>query len=240
MSSGPHENETEQKVPVTLSSCIGNDIVDISLSENLKKSANLKLTQRVLSATEQVVLLSAEHKELTFLSMWAAKESAYKLLKKVYPDLLFSPSRFEVSGAEGLQRNQKTQGHVNYASDIQLGIDWEISEHWIHCVALAQNNPPRFTKMIEPISDDLIKGEFCPEELVSIYSDQSKAVRNLAKRLLRKHNINNARIIRHKEQRRYSPPLIYVNNKLIKNFDLSLSHDGKFMAAVLASESEAQ
>ena len=222
---------------------IGNDILDIASSENLTKYSNERLVRRVLSINEQKQLSESNCPELVFLALWTAKESAYKLLKKRDSGLLFAHAKFEVRGADNFVDKDMNPGLVTYALNPQsaavvLDVEWERSDNWLHCVARCPDSPAPYIQSIESISSDLIKGEFSNEEQRSIYSDQSKAVRNLAKRLLRKHKIDNAHIIRHEEQRRYSPPWIYVNNKRIKHLDLSLSHDGKFMAAVLAGEFE--
>ncbi len=218
---------------------IGNDIVDITSRENLARASNERLVRRVLSTTEQAHLSDSISPELVFLAQWAAKESAYKLLKKRDPDLLFAHTRFEVRGAHTINSQKLNSGTVTYAltahSDpIPVDVEWELSRHWLHCVARSPDNPAPYTQSIEEISDKLLSDEFSRAELVSIYSDQSKAVRNLAKRLIHNRGIPGARIIRHEEDRRYSPPQIYVNNKRISYLDLSLSHDGKYMAAVLA------
>ena len=218
---------------------IGNDIVDITTLENLAKASNERLVHRVLSTTEQKYLSGSTCPELVFLAQWAAKESAYKLLRKRNPDLLFAHARFEVHGAHHINSQNKYTGKVTYAltphsDQIRVNVEWELSQHWLHCVARSPDNPAPYTRSIEEINDALISGEFSRAELVSIYSDQSKAVRNLAKRLLYDRGIHNASIIRHEEERRYSPPWIYVNNRRLSHLDLSLSHDGRFMAAVLA------
>jgi len=220
---------------------VGNDIIDITSPENLVKHSNERLVLRVLSVDEQSQLLKSNRPELVFLAQWAAKESAYKLLKKRDSNLLFAHAKFHVTGADSYIEKGKNPGQVTYAKNSQddnevVNVEWQRSDSWLHCIARCPITPAPFIYCIELISSDLISGDFSEEEQISIYSDQSKAVRNLAKKMLRKRKIDHPRIIRHKEERRFSPPWIYADKKRVNHLDLSLSHDGKFMAAVLAGE----
>lgn len=229
----PHRDKT--------SGCIyiGNDIVDIGSDENLRKADNARLCQRVLTENERYALKSAFKKskrqqQLTFLALWAAKEATYKLLKKIDDTLLFAHAKFEVSGVEQIVHKRKTLGSVIHNSNEKVNVCWEISDSWLHCTALLPDSPPEFITRIAIIDEALIAGDFSHQEMISIYSEPSKAVRNLAKALLCEQGLGHTEIIRHEEQRRYSPPWIYVAGERIKHLDISLSHDGKFMAAVLA------
>ncbi|MBV1904850.1 MAG: 4'-phosphopantetheinyl transferase superfamily protein [Pseudomonadales bacterium] len=218
---------------------IGNDIIDICSSENLTKHKNNRLTRRVLSSTERNSLSTAQFPQWVFLAQWAAKEATYKLLKKLHSELLFSHAKFDVKGAEHITHHRKTTGTVTYQGDKHvpatlLDVQWERSPQWIHCVATQPKIAPAYVQKIQCMDEKLLGDNFSSAEMVSIYSDQSKAVRNLAKHLLKNAGFGDTQIIRYKEARRYSPPWVYSGQQRILKIDISLSHDGKYMAAVLA------
>ena len=216
---------------------VGNDIVDIRSTENLAQSSHPRLVQRVLSQTEQIVLSSSAKHDLVFLAMWAAKEAAYKLLKKEQPELIFAHSKFVVEGAEKTPDSKGTNcGAVTHSSGAVLCVTWEITRGWIHCIARRLDNPTKYRALVRTLDAELISGEFTERELISVYSDQSRAVRTLAKIMLRREGLIAPEIVRHPQQKRYSPPYIYDRGKRIYTCDLSLSHDGTHMAVVLASE----
>lgn len=76
---------------------VGNDVVDLADPEVQRGPAHRRFDARVFALVERRALCtSAEPNRLRWM-LWAAKEAAYKLLKKHDPKLVFSPARFIVT-----------------------------------------------------------------------------------------------------------------------------------------------
>ncbi len=224
---------------------IGNDLIDLGRSENLARGTNSRLHQRVLSESERSLLASrvgdaaGDGPELTYLKLWSAKEAAFKLLKQSDNDLLFSHSRFEVTPFS------QESGQVNF-SGIVVPVIWQTTEHWLHCIALdpCEANRPHRTNQavrVERTADWLLQDPFTEAEEVSIYSEASRAVRHLVKAMARTTcasrgatlNLKGLELLRFPAGKRYSPPRLYLEGELLEHLELSLSHDGEYVAAVL-------
>ncbi len=81
---------------------VGNDVVDLRDPEADLRSLHPRFAERVFTAAEREMLREARqtqgevaHRALHW-ALWAAKESAYKALKRRTPEAVFSPRAFEV------------------------------------------------------------------------------------------------------------------------------------------------
>lgn len=90
---------------------IGNDIVDRHTSE---PGTHGRFSKRVLSLQEQEVLTADPDAIWQF---WAAKEAAYKAMKRIAPTTVFSPRTFEYSPTERTVRFQNTSFHCRFVDD---------------------------------------------------------------------------------------------------------------------------
>jgi len=81
---------------------LGNDVVDLSDPETRPGARHPRFDARVFTREERAALAAAPDPERLRWSLWAAKEAAYKCLKKLAPETAFSPVRFAVRlGADG-------------------------------------------------------------------------------------------------------------------------------------------
>ena len=90
---------------------IGNDIVDRNTSE---LGAHGRFPKRVLSPQEQEFLTEDPDAIWQF---WAAKEAAYKAIKRIAPTTIFSPRTFEFSPKEGSVRFQDISLYCRFIED---------------------------------------------------------------------------------------------------------------------------
>jgi hypothetical protein len=75
---------------------VGNDLVDLSDSDSDPATRHPRFDARVFSASELSALRAAPDRNLLRWSLWAAKEAAYKVARKLDPSAIFSPARFIV------------------------------------------------------------------------------------------------------------------------------------------------
>jgi len=74
---------------------VGNDVVDLDDPETSVEELNPRFDQRVFTAAELRRLSVAGDKRALRWTLWAAKESAYKLAKRLDPETVFAHSLFE-------------------------------------------------------------------------------------------------------------------------------------------------
>ena len=81
---------------------IGNDLVDLRAREASGKSGDARFVARVFTARETELIARSSNPDAALWALWAAKEAAYKVAKKLRPDVIFAHSRYEVipDGAE--------------------------------------------------------------------------------------------------------------------------------------------
>ncbi len=179
--------------------------------------------------------------------IWAAKESIFKVMRKLEPELVFSHREYSLSpkelqtileadSSDGSLRSQVTQRENEFA----LLLSW--NEDYIHCVAGWRRRGVLSAAELEALTAVRIetvcgqKGALSDRELDSVHSEESRQVRLLAKRLLNEHHeLHQPELVRERGSSRLLPPEIQENGRAALGIDLSLSHDGCFVAAVITA-----
>ncbi len=211
---------------------VGNDLVDLQAVGSEGKADDYRFVARVLTKKELASLSLIQLKRLRdrfFWQLWAAKEAAYKVMKKEDPDLFFSHSQYEVDVAGGVVQFKQ----------FSLPTRWSFSEHWVHCVCVSDQSLFSDKKLMVAVQ---AKSEirYDPEdfhayERISVHSHESGQVRQLAKDLLLKNGHDSFQIVRRSLGARFAPPELWFHGKKLPAWDLSLSHDGEYVAACLVN-----
>lgn len=229
---------------LTLGLKLGNDLVDLSSPRIKLKHLNARFLQRVFTKEEQASILANNDNNSTILwAIWAAKEAAYKACKKLLPDLIFSHNKFavELNTLANLKTknfdNNNIYGFLLY-KNLLINLNWQYNTNFVHCTAIILNNNSCFNNwekinynIFENIENtptvDEMKPYFTERELATIFSETSLKTRFFAKKLLKTHGLNaNIEILRYHNQ----PPMLYLGNQQLTNYELSFSHDGNFIA----------
>jgi len=222
--------------------CVGNDIVDLKDPANAQKSADLRFLKKILADTETERFCGWNNPDTALWSIWACKEAAYKVLKKQTGDAAFVPRRWSVH----LRRPSSAAGHENIRhSDVRSGDQnrgafaaGEVmipeknsvpfilfsSLSYVHCVAADCFDV--LNKAIWHV-DELPCGRD-PED-----TDSSKFVRKCLIHALSDFLPEESRRIKivrtFPEGGELQPPAVYLND-VKSGIDISLSHDGRFVA----------
>jgi phosphopantetheinyl transferase (holo-ACP synthase) len=114
---------------------LGNDVVDLSDPETLG-ARHPRFDARVFTDEERAALAEARDPERLRWSLWAAKEAAYKCLKKLAPEIAFSPSRFAV------RFETERAGRVEFG-DVSLRVALFVEGDALHAVATDGVDPER-------------------------------------------------------------------------------------------------
>ena len=202
-------------------SCIGNDVVDLQHPANAKKSRDFRYLKKILTDVEIELVYEAENPDRALWSLWACKETAYKVISKSSAGLSFLPRHWSV------QLNQHdsmfTEGDVIISGADTVFVQLRSTEGYVHCVG--SDNLPDLNNIIWGI-------EFLPKSASGENVKPSLFVREcLSARLadIYKLNFREMEIRRAKKGCELQPPHLYYENKKT-SFDISLSHDGQFVA----------
>jgi phosphopantetheinyl transferase (holo-ACP synthase) len=227
---------------------LGNDVVDRKDPGAEGKHLDGRFLARVFTREEAICIREASEPSLALWMIWSAKESVFKVMSKLDPELIFSHRDFAV-GEEFLVRVLETaasQGRfdarITYKDDeFALLLSW--NDDYVHCLAgwrrrgvLEAEELEALTAVrVEQISPHL--GELSERELDSVHSPESRQVRLLAKRLLKEHHeLDGPELVRERGPRRFLPPTVQEKGLASPGIDLSLSHDGRFVAAAITAQ----
>src|SRR5574337_2138325 len=76
---------------------VGNDVVDLADPQCLPLGTHPRFDQRVFAQSELRLIHASATPAWMRWMLWAAKESAYKILRKQDPAMTFAPRRFVVA-----------------------------------------------------------------------------------------------------------------------------------------------
>lgn len=182
---------------------VGNDVIDLADHE-VRSEPHPRFDARVFAASERAALAASGARSRLRWMLWAAKEAAYKLVRKRDSRVIFSPLRFVVRLDARLEGEVEHAGRV-YA--VRLGDAGDA----LHAVA-RDGSPARILSGVSAAGD--------PRQ-------SSRAVRDLASSAIAGHlGVPLDQILL---GRRGRVPTLQVRG-LGTPIDLSLSHHGRFVA----------
>ncbi|MEN6421843.1 MAG: 4'-phosphopantetheinyl transferase superfamily protein [Smithella sp.] len=249
--------------------CVGNDVVDLKKPANTGKSQDSRFLKKILTDAEIEYVKNAENPDTALWSLWACKETAYKIIKKTSPDIAFVPRRWRV--VFKVFQSEYAEGEVVIKERdevfIRLFCETQISK--TKCIEICKSSNPAISggyntppigaelgSMACPgvhtrdsdsqyihcigsddiaILDDIIwRVDTLPEKETdpSVFSRYCLA-HNLASHFsLDFHQIS---IKRTETNGELEPPRVYVGGRKT-DIDVSLSHDGRFIAYAFLNE----
>ncbi len=198
---------------------IGNDVVDLHDPESRPGAIHNRFDARVFTFDEREALSdSASAHELRW-TLWAAKESAYKVAKKLDPAVRFLPRDFVV---RRITEGRALVMHETGPFDVRL----RRTDEWVGAVATPMAANAAWTKAANaPSTHRLITAGI--ERLEVPGADPSRTVRELTcAALALGMNLPPGQVQIAAD--RGIPVAFWRNRRL--SVDLSLSHHGRFVA----------
>ncbi len=221
-----------------MTSFVGNDLIDFAADHNRGRAHQTRILERVLSVGERERMAPENAGDHGFALFWSAKEAAYKAAVKSDPALVFAPRRWQVEVDSLAPWQGDREGVVVLDQTTRVPVRWQQGDSWLHCIALL-GEPPAIVEQAVAVSTAVeAHGEFSAAERQGFTSPDSAAVRHLAKRLLQRHGIDEIEVRRATSGRGLLPPAVYRDGARLPGIDLSLSHDGRFVAAVVIGDTE--
>jgi phosphopantetheinyl transferase (holo-ACP synthase) len=236
---------------------IGNDVVDLAEPGVAGKEHDRRFMDRVFTPAERERILAAAAPTLALWKTWSAKETAFKIAGKLRERLVFAHRAFEVNPeeAEPVPAGGDALGRAASVlfDGLEIRVRWDTALDYIHCVGqLAWQrgtagrtdadvaSEPR--RVLAGIANDAqaFLGALSGAERASAYSLASERARLLARRLMDRweQHLQGAEVVRLWRAWGWSPPVVSRDGLPVRGFDVSLSHDGRFVAAVLGGPAE--
>jgi phosphopantetheinyl transferase (holo-ACP synthase) len=107
---------------------VGNDVVDLRDPETRPAAIHRRFDERAFTPAERVRLTASETAHRVRWRMWAAKESAFKVARKLDPGTRFLPRAFSV------QLGEDARAVVRHAMGrFEVSFSW--TDDWVHAIA---------------------------------------------------------------------------------------------------------
>ncbi len=214
---------------------LGNDLVDRAATHNRGRAQQARYLARIATAAERERFACSTDGDREFARLWSAKEAAYKAMRKRDPRLVFAPRRWQVEGISSIVGSPATTGAVSIVADGTVTVRWIETNDWVHCVAIA-GEPPDVVALDVGTVIAWDRADVPRERVHGAMRAESRAARNLARDLLRRHGISDVEIVRTpvSGEAHRAPPRVVVGSTLLSGIDVSLAHDGRFVAAAVA------
>jgi phosphopantetheinyl transferase (holo-ACP synthase) len=183
----------------------------------------LPYLKKILTDAEIEFVKKAKRADPALWSFWACKETAYKVIKKSFPDTAFTPRLWQVIFTKS--RVKYWEGEVVIPRRNSVFVRLYSNPDYVHCVG-ADNLS---------LLDQSVSGvDTLPEkETNSSFFVRKCLMQQLAARFsMNYHQIQIKRSMRNNE---LQPPQIYINGKTM-DIDISLSHEGRFVAYAVGYE----
>ncbi|MGD9765012.1 MAG: 4'-phosphopantetheinyl transferase superfamily protein [Candidatus Binatia bacterium] len=205
---------------------IGNDIVDLRDAETQPGAAHPRFAARVCRPEELAAIERAASPTRALWMHWAAKESAFKALRKQVAELRFLPRRFAVdlgAARRGAAVASVRIGAWRAAVRIRVGSDY------LHAVARVDMDGATVgAQRRAPVASAVRRTGALPAPRCSAAA-RALLARALAGRLRR----DVAAVEIRRAASRGAPPRVYVDGARAP-IDVSLSHHGRFVAVAYA------
>lgn len=187
---------------------VGNDVVD--LDDPGARGAHLRerLLLRVLTEAERAWLASSSTPHSLFWALFAAKEAAFKVIAKLYPGAVFAHRAFEVG---------RELDHVRYG-EVRLSLRSSVARDHVCALAWTAREPTLVG--VERIADGADPSFAARAALISGLAEGLGCARA-------ELSVNRAELPGSWDG--FGPPRVLHRGEPL-DADVSLSHDGRFVA----------
>jgi len=198
---------------------VGNDVVDLDDPDNARSHQNERFVARVCTPSERAMLAAADDPTTLLWTLFAAKEAAYKIAAKLGPAPGFAHRRFEV--AEDL-------AHVtDRATELRmwLHVEADPARRFVHAVATTGRQPALHD--VREVGADTDQGRLARSALC-------EAVAGVVGCGVEALEVRRAAAPGSWDG--FGPPVLERDARPVTGVDVTLSHDGRFVAFAASIE----
>ena len=214
---------------------IGNDIVDLLPLESRQKVEDSRFIKRVYTLSEMKAIQEAQHPNSCLWALWAIKEALFKALQKTNLNLTFSHQQFFPSDdmLHQLIHADLTaciEG-ITCIDQTDLAIQVLLHTDYVHATAVTFDSLQEldWTNIHLSIARPFASRPTRPEQSAAV---RELSCQNRPNELSHMGNLCIKRPMnRIKSRERPGPPALYDGDILLADYDISLSHDYRFVAS---------
>jgi hypothetical protein len=214
---------------------VGNDIVDLDAPGAENKSRNLRFMKKVLTADEIDRVTASCRPDAALWGIWAAKETAYKVLSKSFPDAAFSPLKYRLAIHHPAVKPGESQEGIVSTPHGPVAVKIFFGLGYVHCIGNRGD-----VVDVQNIMHGHGRTRLHGDKDAPVSRLESAAVRNLAlahvARFLNK-SAAEMEIRGHVLAGRTRPPALFFKGEK-EPIDISLSHDGRFVAYAFCGQAK--
>jgi phosphopantetheinyl transferase (holo-ACP synthase) len=194
--------------------------VDLKEPANAGKSRDSRFLKKILTDAEIEFVQNAEKPDAALWSHWACKETAYKVIKRSSSCAAFLPRQWQVIFNK--TKSKYSDGEVTIPEHDSVFIRLFTNPQYVHCIGV---------DVLTALDNLIWSVDVLPEKEKITPSLYSRCC--LGQRLAKHFSLNfhHIKIRRTREKGELQPPRVYVSGR-ITDIDISLSHDGRFVAYV--------
>jgi hypothetical protein len=199
---------------------LGNDIISICCVNNLKSFERERYLQLCFNPNEREQIKLSER--ITPFILWSAKESAYKSAVKSGLTDRFNPIEFSCFiSPEKYSDDYPVSGYVLFREQ-NLSFFSEITNQYVHTICPGADSIENVNKFVIQIASSEIPqaGQFLKQQLCEKLKIETKIIDKT-------FTIIN--------DNKTSVPCLFIDDKICQHFDISLSHDGIYLASCYSS-----
>lgn len=132
---------------------VGNDVIDLAASGNPGKNADDRFRNRVFTDDEQTLISGAARPDTLLWTLWAAKEAAFKAVRRNHPGIHSIPRQYRVI----LDTDHTSGTETSLAGKVvtpigNLALRIELTAEWVHALAAgSEQDISRLRQRVEPM-----------------------------------------------------------------------------------------
>jgi hypothetical protein len=193
---------------------------------NAGKGRDSRFLKKILTVAEIDFVQNAENPDKALWALWSCKETAYKVIKKKCVNAAFLPRQWTVI----LKKSESASldGEVKVPDAEVVYVRLFSHFRYVHCVGA--DHPADLDRLV------------CKVKVLSEKENEKRIDPSLlARKCLAlsiadffRLNLNDIKINRARNKSELQPPYVYIGSKK-SDIDISLSHDGQFIAYAFLS-----
>lgn len=206
---------------------LGNDIVDMEDGRNLNRSGQKRFLDKLFTPSEQHLISASDMPDHMIWVLWSIKESAYKVINRSTGIRSYAPLSYKVQLSSALIKskmiNRENSSGVKFLDSSISALGFKLFAKTLVTRSFIYSHASSEFSYLKHVKWNIEKTTATKPE------QQSHTIRESAKKhIAQTQRIEMSEISISNDEGR--PPCVQINHKSIDKIDLSLTHDGPYLA----------